>query len=559
MKPCIPIFLLICALFPNYKLTASAKDSLYKQASSKFFLNKEEAPLEQLLHQADSMYLDAQNDYQVFYSLFTMVDLHLRKKDSPKAIEIAQKLDSVAANSTSLSIDFRSRALAKMALVYRNMSLHENSLTYLKNALGFLDKYDKKASAPNVLLRIGILSELADNQFRLYQFEEAIRTLNKCRSLTETAFKNNQIAAIHNAHYIQSCHLLEGIIYYTQEKYDLALAKYNICQKYFTDHQLENNPAAINLMLHFAKVYAGKKNYDSAYYYISKGIQASEIHKETYLLTYFHNALLKYFEETGLKTQADSIRLLITSSETEKQNNWTKIVDNIIKEDKAQIAVSSQKQQIAELSLCILLVLLLVGFIGYKRKQRQKIKHYQVIIDKLKQSETAKEASIQLVSQEANVLREKLEGFTIRTKENITIQAESSTPTTLQPKSHNEISEEKEQEIMASLLQFEKDKGFLTTDLSISTLASILHTNTKYLTIILKKHRDRGFTDYINNQKINYIIQELYNQRSLLQYKISHLAELAGFSSHSRFTIVFKKETNLSPSEFIEKLEKESR
>ncbi|OPB92183.1 hypothetical protein BAS06_02935 [Elizabethkingia miricola] len=118
------------------------------------------------------------------------------------------------------------------------------------------------------------------------------------------------------------------------------------------------------------------------------------------------------------------------------------------------------------------------------------------------------------------------------------------------------ISKKREKELLQRFVQFEKGTEFLTRNFTISNLSSILDTNIKYIQYILKVHKDKNFSDYINGLKINYIITKLYDQPEYLNYKISYLADLGGFSSHSHFTQVFKKEVDISPSEFISQLKK---
>lgn len=116
------------------------------------------------------------------------------------------------------------------------------------------------------------------------------------------------------------------------------------------------------------------------------------------------------------------------------------------------------------------------------------------------------------------------------------------------------ISDEKERELMSKLEIFERGIAFTEKGFTQSNLTAILETNTKYLTYILKEHRNKSFNDYVNGLKINFIINKLYNHPEHLNYKINYLSEISGFSSQSRFTHIFKQEIGMSPSEFITQL-----
>lgn len=116
------------------------------------------------------------------------------------------------------------------------------------------------------------------------------------------------------------------------------------------------------------------------------------------------------------------------------------------------------------------------------------------------------------------------------------------------------IPKEKEKEILDKLHQFEASKKYLDNNMSLATLSAQLGTNTKYLSEIINKYKDQNFNSYINELRIKYIIQLLSTDRSYHQYKISYIAEISGFSTHSAFTNVFKSVTGFSPNEYIQNL-----
>ncbi len=116
-------------------------------------------------------------------------------------------------------------------------------------------------------------------------------------------------------------------------------------------------------------------------------------------------------------------------------------------------------------------------------------------------------------------------------------------------------SQEAEEEILQKLAQFEASEAFLDKDISLSLLIGKLNSNSKYFRQILKKHKNQDYTSYINELRINYIVNKLETEPEYLNYKISYLAEESGFSSHSKFSATFKRVVKCSPSEFIENLQ----
>ncbi|SKB98051.1 AraC-type DNA-binding protein [Soonwooa buanensis] len=113
---------------------------------------------------------------------------------------------------------------------------------------------------------------------------------------------------------------------------------------------------------------------------------------------------------------------------------------------------------------------------------------------------------------------------------------------------------ETQKEILEKLNQFEKSDLFLNNDLSLATLASHLETNTKYVSDIINSYKGKNYNAYVNELRINHIVSLLENDPSYLNYKVSYLAEKAGFSTHSLFAAVFKSVTGVSPNAFIKQL-----
>lgn len=116
------------------------------------------------------------------------------------------------------------------------------------------------------------------------------------------------------------------------------------------------------------------------------------------------------------------------------------------------------------------------------------------------------------------------------------------------------ISDFKEQDLIKKLIEIESSEIFLEKNISLTKLASYLNTNTKYLSHVIKKHSDRDFNNYINLLRIQYVVNKLNEDSKFRNYKISAIADEAGFSSHSKFTHFFKLNLGESPSSYILKI-----
>lgn len=116
------------------------------------------------------------------------------------------------------------------------------------------------------------------------------------------------------------------------------------------------------------------------------------------------------------------------------------------------------------------------------------------------------------------------------------------------------IPEKTENIILANLKMFESSEEMRNPNLSLALLAKQLNTNSKYLSEIINKQKEMSFSNYLNELRINYIVDKMRNNPEYLSYKTSYLAEEAGFLSRTTFTTIFKKITGQSPSQFIEQL-----
>ncbi len=118
------------------------------------------------------------------------------------------------------------------------------------------------------------------------------------------------------------------------------------------------------------------------------------------------------------------------------------------------------------------------------------------------------------------------------------------------------MSRDAETAVLLSLKKFESSTKFLEKDLTLTKLASHFNTNTKYLSLIILKHRNKKFNEYVNGLKVDHIAQRIRNEKALQNYTHEALADEAGFSSTRRFVNAFTAITGISPKYFIDELKK---
>lgn len=112
--------------------------------------------------------------------------------------------------------------------------------------------------------------------------------------------------------------------------------------------------------------------------------------------------------------------------------------------------------------------------------------------------------------------------------------------------------------ILKQLEKFEKEKKFLEKDMNLSKLSTAFNSNPRYLSNIIRHYRDKVFTEYINDLRIDYIIELLQSDKKARLFTNKALAEEAGFSSTQLFVNVFKAKTGMPTAFFIEQIRKDN-
>ncbi|WP_285268913.1 helix-turn-helix domain-containing protein [Kaistella rhinocerotis] len=105
--------------------------------------------------------------------------------------------------------------------------------------------------------------------------------------------------------------------------------------------------------------------------------------------------------------------------------------------------------------------------------------------------------------------------------------------------------------ILQQLEIFEKENKFLDSQVSQKLLSEELGTNSTYFSKIINTYKGKNFTLYINDLRLDYIIEHLKTDVKYLNMDVKELASIAGFSSAENFSDNFRRKFDLKPSVFI--------
>ncbi len=119
-----------------------------------------------------------------------------------------------------------------------------------------------------------------------------------------------------------------------------------------------------------------------------------------------------------------------------------------------------------------------------------------------------------------------------------------------------DISEETFKHITKSLNQFERQEKYLKTNLTLDKIAKSFKTNSKYLSLILNQTKGKSVSQYINELRIEYVVNRLKRDTTFRKFTIKAIANEIGFNTDQAFSKAFFKQTGIYPSYFIKELEK---
>jgi AraC-like DNA-binding protein/Tfp pilus assembly protein PilF len=414
-------------------------------------------------------------------------------------------------------------------------------------------------------LRASSYTELGFNNESISEFRKALKTAEK---LTSADKKNYLKALIYTGMGSYSAHVdapLDSVIYYqkrslqstlqigdskdfiTKKNHLLALSYMNLgmtsvaskrinsAKNYFNKalEIIKNERYAVSKNLEvtvlneYAWLYYDQKKYGNAVQFAEKAEQLEKAIKIPYIRRDIYEVYFKSYVELGEKEASKKYMNLYTMLNDSLVNEEKKTINTPVKkimEEQGKIHTGNI-QKIMILTLGFITVLVAGGIFFWKRNQKELHSNYTAVIKNLK---------------DINAQPVKI------------IQPEVSSEKGIS------ITDETVKMILVKLEKFEKSQKFIKKDLSLTSLANDLNTNTRYLSEIIKQYRQNNYNNYINGLRIRYITNMLYENPIYREYKISYLAEASGFSSREVFAVIFKKETGVSPSYFINNLRKDS-
>lgn len=124
-------------------------------------------------------------------------------------------------------------------------------------------------------------------------------------------------------------------------------------------------------------------------------------------------------------------------------------------------------------------------------------------------------------------------------------------------KKRQTIPEFRTKELLLQLEDFEQGDAYLNAALSLDYVAATMHTNVKYLSVVINKYKKENFPTYVNRLRIERLLVEIHREKKWRKLDFAGLGAAFGFNNARTFSDAFTKVTGQKPSHYFATLEKD--
>lgn len=531
------IFLMLTKFL--YAQDLNSFNSIY----NKTYLQTSQSDMKKALTVADSLYMISETPVLKVRSLMLSATLYHQSGDLKNAIKFAKKAEE--AILTTDNNGWKGRIYGFLATQHRILRFYSDFKIYIQMAQEVSEKIEdsKKANDMKGLL----MQEMAYYEQDQGNYKKSNEYVNKSQSYFDTSSSNIETASYRLGNNEQ----LLGLNYYKLKDSDKSKLHYENALK-----ALEKIPVNVVTCLSYdglAIIYMDRNNLGEAKKYIDLMEDFSDKSVDPALKNSMYATSQRYYElirdvdkVSDLAKKKDSVKGYMI----DKSYNIINESYSSLKKENTVIKKESNVNKYLIFLSCLLLIGSIIYLVIYRRKQKIVIERFKRV---LKKSDERKWDLVDFANNTATVISE------LENTESIQIVPEEVSETKLSDNKAVIMTQETEKKIMSKLNEFEKSTIFTQKNLSLPYLATYCNTNNRYLSHVINTHKKKDFYNYINELKIAYIIEKLKNNPEYRKFKIASLADECGFSSPNKFTLVFKKETEILPSLFIKFLNQEDK
>ncbi|EZH72143.1 hypothetical protein ATO12_24730 [Aquimarina atlantica] len=480
---------------------------------------------------------------------------------------IAYLDSSITASKNSTDKNYPAITYLNLAAVYKRQGDSDKTLQSYLKAIEYCEKFDNQrlyySTQNNIALlkrTIGEDEQAAEIFRKVLSYQETIRkrdkyanksylfsilnfanTLRSLKMYDSVSFYNKKgilLSREENIRIYNFFVLNEGINLYYKGRYYEALDSIKKATPYVANDKKRIEEFLISGYFYQAKIYKEISKEEKFLEYLNKIDSLFE--KGRYpTITYqkCYKELVRFYRENGTKNkELIYIKKLLKIDSTLTKNfksisrqitddydtpNLLKAKEELINELREE---DHKKKSTSIILIVIICIVLLVSLSVYLRNRKYKRRYKELI--------------------KANQPNNQLEG-----RKNIRRESFSR---------DIGISKEVIDSILLQLQEFEDNHDYLSTKVTVGYVAKKFKTNSRYISKIVNVYKQKSFTVYINELRINFITEKLKENQKLRNYTLSAIGKEIGFNNAESFSKAFYKINGIYPSYFIKKIQNEN-
>jgi len=345
--------------------------------------------------------------------------------------------------------------------------------------------------------------------------------------------------------------LNKGLIHIYETEYDSAAS----CFKQSVDYANQHNLGATYLNSSYTELshlYEKKHQTDSALHYTQKAINIVKESGPMYLYAENLKNIARLYQNKGDTSEALKYRThyltlcdsIFSQDEFHKMKNTQFIYEmnksyHTIKslnadKEKREIQVKAQRRIliIVIISLSIFIILLAVVYTQKRNLHRTYVNLFNKNKDLIESNKQYKELKASLSKN--SIVDQK--------KEDVFIDK-------LNLQSSDKLSDEQTEKLLEDINRVMEDPDkFCDCEFGLSQLASLVDSNSRYVSKVINKTYNKNFRAFLNEYRIREAQLRLMNTEKYGNYTIKAIAESVGYKSHANFILIFKDITGMLPS-----------
>ncbi|WP_108807590.1 helix-turn-helix domain-containing protein [Aquimarina spinulae] len=462
----------------------------------------------------------SKNQNHLFYPAFPYSSkggFYLNKWDYERALDnylMALKFTKINKNT-----DFQYLTQHNIAIIKSKLGKHQEALDIFKKCLD----YEEKMKIRDTLDYMEIIVDLAETYTKNSMIDSSDYYLKRGFSLSKQ----------HNNDFYYRFLFNQGVNFYYKKEY--GKAEQNIKESLPYLSQLEDKGHTVNAYFYLGKINESITNKSEANYFYKK---IDSVFQNTRYITpevrESYSFLINYYKtKKDYKNQLLYVERLLKFDSLLHQNNILVNEKMIKKYDTAELLAEKEKviasidsensyfKKSIRFLIITVIVISALFYYQYLRKRRYS-KRFNALIEE-KDNSIKNKNDIISGNSERRILK---------------------------------ISDDIKEDILYKIQKFEENLGFLETNITLVNLASKLNTNSKYLSKIINQYKEKSFSQYINDLRIEYLIEKLKTDKIYTNYTVKAIGEEIGFKTANAFSRAFFKKTGKYPSDYVRELYK---